>query len=107
MSSSVVLDCLCCGNRATFLPIIVYSRVWRCTVTFFNTSSREPGKTRILVSIAALAPGAKGICGSTCWQVSSGLLHTLSVVLVKLATTHLPSVETVATNGSSTERDLL
>jgi addiction module HigA family antidote len=36
-----------------------------------------------------------------------GLLHTLPVVRAKLATTHLPSRETVAIKGSSTRRDLV
>jgi hypothetical protein len=87
--------------------IPVYRNELRCASTFRNTSSRVPFKIRIFTSVAAVCPAATEVTGSTCWQVSSGLLHTLPVVRVKLATTHFRSAENVAISGSSTARDLL
>src|SRR5882724_4647075 len=84
-----------------------YFSLSRCAITLCSASSSDPRNTSIFTSRIADPPGANVACGSTCWHVSSGLLHTLPVVRVKLATTHLPSVESVATIGWSTARDLL
>ncbi len=73
----------------------------------FKRLSSVPLKIKIFTSITALPPAGNGFAGSTCWHVSSGLLHTFPVVFVKLAATHLRSVETVATIGSSTDPRLV
>ncbi len=51
------------------------------------------GKIRIFASNIARCPSATEVCRSTCWLVSSGLLQTLPVVRMKLATIHLRSIE--------------
>lgn len=47
-----------------------------------------------------------GILGSACWQVRSGFVHRLPGCREKVAMIHLPSIETVARNGSFTLRAL-
>src|SRR5262249_48288208 len=76
-----------------------YGRAARWAMAFCNAWSREPRKIRIFTSVTTRCPGAREACGSTCWQVSSGLLQTFPVLRVKLATTHLRSFESVAMNG--------
>ncbi len=75
----------------------VYFKALRCAVTFCNTWPREPRKIKIFTCNIACWPGASEVSGSTCWHVSCGLLHTLPALRVNLPTTHLRSVESVAT----------
>src|SRR4029434_7494478 len=85
----------------------LYFKKLRCRRALSRTLLSEPRRTKILTSKVASCPGGSEVCGSTCWQVSSGLLHTLPVSRVKLATTHVPSVDNVPIKGISTLRDLL
>src|SRR5690242_18917096 len=84
-----------------------YLREWGSAAALFKPSVRERCRTKIIISISALAATASGLSESTCWYVRSGLLHALPAVRVKLATTHSLSIERVATSGSSTARNLL
>jgi hypothetical protein len=63
--------------------------------------------TRIFTSIAETLRAASRASGSTCWQVSSGLLQTLPASHAKLATIHVLSLESVAMKGISTRRDFV
>ena len=62
--------------------------------------ARDPWKIGIFTSNIAYCPSANEVCESTRWHVSSGLLQTLPVARMKLATIHLRSVESVTVDGS-------
>lgn len=59
-----------CDTRAA------YFRASRCARTLRNASSSEPLKIRIFTSYTARESCGRRLSGSTCWHVSSGLLHT-------------------------------
>src|SRR6266480_1234921 len=84
-------ECKSCSHSA---PLRHCNDARSCTARR-KASFSEPRRIRILTSTTAVSPGASAICGSTCWHVSSGLLQTLPVVRVTLATTQALSDDTV------------
>src|SRR4030095_8561807 len=83
-----------------------HCKLLRCASTLRSASSSEPLKMRIFTSYAACPLCGSGTSGSTCWQVSSGLLQTFPGSRAKLAATQVRSSDRVAIMGTSTGLDL-